>query len=192
MARKSAKTPGAIVEAAAAVVRRKGAVSLTIDAVAQEAGCAKGLVHYHLKTKHALLDAVARRIAEDRIAIWTDAFRAPTPRDAIRQTWNVLTTESENGTVRGWISLLGSGALSTETASDILSQFTAALGRAASALLLDLRLEPRVEAGALGWLLGAVIEGMGVQIIGGASTSRLEEAYAAAWLGILELTRSTT
>lgn len=192
MARKSAKTPKAIVDAAAAVVRRSGATSLTIESVAQEAGCAKGLVHYHLKTKDALLDAVARRIAEDRIAVWTGAFRAPTPSDAIRQTWKVLTTESENGTVRGWISLLGSGALTERTANDILNRFTNALGQAASTMLLDLRLEPRVEAGALGWLLGAVIEGMGVQILGGASTSRLEEAYAAAWLGILEVTRPTS
>jgi AcrR family transcriptional regulator len=169
------------------VVRQRGAVGLTIEGVAREAGCAKGLVHYHLKTKRALLEAITGRIAEQRIASWNEAFRAPTPTDAIANTWSILTEESNNGTVRAWVSLLGSGVLAERTARDMLARFTQALGGAASRMLDGLGLQLTVGRAELGWLLGSVVEGMGFEILAGGDRPELEEAYAAAWLGILSL-----
>jgi AcrR family transcriptional regulator len=190
MTNRSKASREAIVNAALSVVRAKGAVGLTIEGVARQAGCAKGLVHYHLKTKRALLDAVANRIADDRIASWSEAFHAPSPADAIAKTWNVLTGESNDGTVRAWVSLLGSGVLAEQTASEVLARFTGSLGRTAAGMLAELGLMPKVGTAELGWLLGSVVEGMGVQILAGGDLTALEEAYAAAWLGILSLTES--
>ena len=56
-----------IAQAATDVLIRKGLENWTISAVAQEADCAKGLVHYHHVTKTELLGTVADRMAGRQI-----------------------------------------------------------------------------------------------------------------------------
>jgi AcrR family transcriptional regulator len=51
-------TRARLLDAAAAVVRREGAQSLTLEAVAAEAGVSKGGLLYHFHSKHDLLDAM--------------------------------------------------------------------------------------------------------------------------------------
>jgi hypothetical protein len=63
------------------------------------------------------------------------------------------------------------------------------LGHGGLRLLEALGLEPRVAAAELGWYLAAVVQGMEVLLSAGARSTELEGAYAAAWLGILSLTR---
>ena len=63
----SEKSKQSIVAAADALIRRKGAANVTVDQVAKEAGCAKGLVHYHFKTKRGVIEAVAQHLAASRI-----------------------------------------------------------------------------------------------------------------------------
>jgi AcrR family transcriptional regulator len=58
----------ALLDAAAAVIRRDGATALTLDAVAAEAGVSKGGVLYHFATKRALIDGLMSR--------WLDDFAA--------------------------------------------------------------------------------------------------------------------
>ena len=54
-----------LLDAAATVVRRDGAQSLTLDAVAKEAAVSKGGLLYHFKSKHDLVGAmVGRWLAE--------------------------------------------------------------------------------------------------------------------------------
>jgi AcrR family transcriptional regulator len=98
-----------IVHAAEALVRRRAATGVTVEQVAKEAGCAKGLVHYHFKTKRGVLEAVAKQLATVRQANWVAAFRAPDARTAIDQTWTLLTNESDDGTILAWNSLFGPG-----------------------------------------------------------------------------------
>jgi AcrR family transcriptional regulator len=66
MGRPSRRT--ALLDAAAAVIRRDGAAALTLDAVAAEAGVSKGGVLYHFATKRALIDGLISR--------WLDDFAA--------------------------------------------------------------------------------------------------------------------
>jgi AcrR family transcriptional regulator len=54
-----------LLDAAAAVVRRDGARSLTLDAVAAEAGVSKGGLLYHFKAKRELLDAMLEGWVEE-------------------------------------------------------------------------------------------------------------------------------
>jgi AcrR family transcriptional regulator len=54
-----------LLDAAAVVVRRDGAKSLTLDAVAAEAGVSKGGLLYHFKTKRDLLDAMLEGWVEE-------------------------------------------------------------------------------------------------------------------------------
>jgi AcrR family transcriptional regulator len=66
MARPSKRTQ--LLDAAIAVIRRDGASSLTLDAVAAEAGVSKGGVLYHFASKRALIDGLVGR--------WLDDFEA--------------------------------------------------------------------------------------------------------------------
>ncbi|MFC0282171.1 TetR family transcriptional regulator [Camelimonas abortus] len=66
MGRRRIIDPEALLDAAERVVRREGAVNLTISAVAAEAGVSKATVLYDFRTKQALIAAVvARRLAAD-------------------------------------------------------------------------------------------------------------------------------
>ena len=89
-----------ILEAAIRCLCRVPAGSLTVDAIAREADCAKGLVHYHFKTKSALFAAAAERLWANRTARWTEALSHGDPKEAIERSWTLLTEEAEQGT--GW------------------------------------------------------------------------------------------
>lgn len=185
---KRATSRESIVEAATKLVKRVGAGSLTIDRVAKAAGCAKGLVHYHLKTKQALLEAVAHQIAAEREANWLEAFGATTPKQAVRHSWELLTRESADGTIRGWVSLLGSAPLLADrTVSKVAAGFSVALSRGALQVVSRAGRSIAVRPAEIGWLLAAVVDGIALQLSSGADLSDLEGAYAAAWLGILSL-----
>jgi len=179
-----------ILEKAEELVKQKGSAPVTIEQVARSAGVAKGLVHYHFKTKQGLMKAVAYRIAAARERNWTEAFDADTPTAALECTWSLLTHESESGAIRAWNSLLSNEDLLTDqTARSLYGEFSDALGGALIRMLQDkMDLAPTVPASEIGWLLGAIVNGMGLQLLGGANRAELEGAYAAAWLGILNLT----
>jgi AcrR family transcriptional regulator len=57
----SADTRARLLDAAVAVVRREGAQSLTLDAVAAQAGVSKGGLLYHFRSKRDLLDGMVDR-----------------------------------------------------------------------------------------------------------------------------------
>jgi AcrR family transcriptional regulator len=178
----------AIMEAAEGLVRSRGARGITIDAVAKQAGCAKGLVHYHYKTKKGLLEAVARHVADQRTKRWRTAFAAPTPRAAIDQSWQLLTQESGEGHLRAWLSLFESGSsLSDQAVREAYSTFSETLGVAVTDMMEGLGLHLSISPTEVGWHLGSVVNGMGLQLLSGADRDALEGAYAAAWLGILSL-----
>jgi len=76
----------AILDAGEAVVARLGAASLTLDAVAAEAGISKASVIYDFKTKQALIEAIVERaFRRDRAHhVATEAALTPTDSLAIR------------------------------------------------------------------------------------------------------------
>jgi AcrR family transcriptional regulator len=58
-------TRGKLLDAAGAVIRRDGPQSLTLDAVAAQAGVSKGGLLYHFASKRELLDALVARWLDD-------------------------------------------------------------------------------------------------------------------------------
>ena len=109
-----------ILGAAESFTKERGAGAVTVEGVARAAGCAKGLVHYHFKTKSGLIESVAQRLASYRETRWREAFDAPSPEEAIDRTWSVLTEESNDGTLRAWTSLLlTESGLTDSTVKDI-------------------------------------------------------------------------
>lgn len=178
-----------ILDAAERLLRRGGGG--TVDEVAREARCAKGLVHYHFKTKAALLAAAAVRLGDARRRRWTAAFHAPSPQAAIDRSWALLVSESKDGTIRAWTALCArSDKVTDQAVSSEFKRFSEAVASAAHGLLGELGLAPTVSVDELGLLLAGVVHGMGLQLDSGAEPAELQGAYAAAWLGVLSLTRS--
>lgn len=175
-------------DAAIHLLRRNG--GLTVDQVAAGARCAKGLVHYHFHTKGSLLAAAASRLAGQRRSRWAEAFRADTPDAAIRRSWDLLVSESRDGTLRAWSALCAErDKVTGQTVSSEVEGFSTAISQAADSLVRDLGLTPTISIQELGLLLAAVVHGCGLQLEAGVPPAGLQGAYAAAWLGVLSLTR---
>lgn len=190
MPKSGAASRDAILSAAASVLQAKGAATTTVEAVSRKAGCAKGLVHYHFKTKDSLVAAAVKQMAAVRIRRWSSALKADSPNRAIRQTWALLLDEASDGTVRAWTSLTSSNSkVVVRSVKDGHDELAHSLSDDVLDLLRSLGLEPTIPATEIGWLAAAVIYGMGQQLTVGEETTELEGAYAASWLGILSLTR---
>ena len=145
-----------ILQAAAELLRDRGAGKVTVASVAEAAGCAKGLVHYHFKTKQNLWDAVAEHVAASRWATWEAAFQAPSASKVVANTWTLLVDGDGVATV-------------------------------AERFLDDLGVTLRVPNSEVTALLTSVIAGTGLQMLNEGASGELENAYAAAWLGMLSL-----
>lgn len=191
MTRIRGDAPRKILDSAARLIRESGAASLTVEGTANGAGVAKGLVHYHFKTKQGLMCAVLEDISDSRCKQWSNALQAPSPAEAVNRSWKLLTQESADGTLRAWHSLFGLEAVLTDQiAKKAFAQFSRAVGEGLTRLMDEqLGLEPTIPASEIGWLLAAVANGIGVQLMARTAPEDLEGAYAAAWLGILSLTR---
>jgi AcrR family transcriptional regulator len=188
--RNAERARAAILEATLQLLRRSG--RLTVDQVAGAARCAKGLVHYHFHTKGALLAAAASRLAERRRSRWGEAFRGKTPDEAIRRSWDLLVTESRDGTLRAWLALCAErDKVTGQSVSSEVEAFSSAVAGAVELLVRDLGLTPTVSIQELGLLLAAVVHGSGLQLEAGVPPARLQGAYEAAWLGVLSLTHPT-
>ncbi len=177
-----------ILEAATAELSEEGAATATVEAVAKRAGCAKGSVLYHFKTKQNLFEKAGAAIAVTRGAQWTEAFKASNPTDAVDSTWDLLTKESANGVALAWSSLLSPiGQISDQAVKKLAGEFARALGAAGMGLFASLDTEPRVNEDELGWLLASLVTGMEAALLSGADPGVVNGAYTAAWLGVLSL-----
>jgi TetR/AcrR family transcriptional repressor of bet genes len=185
----SGKSQAIIVEAALALLCERGASKVTVEDVATASGCAKGLIHYHFKTKARLWAAVAERLATERRNRWIMVFDSATPTQAVERSWDLLVGESGDGTLRAWTSLFGSGTTLPEPVVSItLTQFSEALGAAVKTLFDAHGATLRIGEAELGWFLGSLVAGVGYLLLAGAAVPELERAYTTAWLGVLSLT----
>lgn len=177
-----------LLETASRLLRERGASRVSIAAVAEAAGCAKGLVHYHFKNKQNLWAAVAHHIAVDRANRWSTALSANTASDAVADSWKLLTEESVDGSARAWFSISGPDTpVPGHAVSAVESLFLREISESLDALFQRLGVRLRVPLDEVAALLVSVIDGIGLQLLRADRAPQLENAYAAAWLGILSL-----
>lgn len=189
MSRSKQKSRISILEAVESVLRKRGAHNTTMDTVATEAGCAKGLVHYHFDTKQKLLVEAVSRIAGAREAAWTEAFATPDPQEAVDRTWALIREEADAGTLRAWSSLVALGDPKVDQAvSKAADRLRQLMAEGTERLFEATGVEPGLPTREMGWLLAAVVHGVTFHAAAGADLGVLENAYAAAWLGLLSLT----
>lgn len=94
-----------ILQATAQTIAERGAASLTMSEVAEEAGVSKGLIHYHFHDKETLLARVVEWMARQVVERERLALANSTPRTAIDDLWTWLSGEVERGQLRVLVEL---------------------------------------------------------------------------------------
>lgn len=74
-AEESRRRRASMVQAAAAVLGRRGCVETSLKEIAREAGVAPGLLHYHFASKDELLIAVTGELDRELSDTWAEAVR---------------------------------------------------------------------------------------------------------------------
>ncbi len=167
-----------IIDAATAVLIREGLDRWTVEAVAKEAGCAKGLVHYHHGSKDKLLRAVAQQLARRRLEERSQALARPGA-SGLDALWDVLTRTAASGATAAWASLqayLSRVDMDLGASEDDVETFADQVARS-----LTLDTVPRPEARAL----FTALDGLELALLGRADTDAVHEAYHTIWLWLL-------
>jgi AcrR family transcriptional regulator len=156
-----------------------GLAGWTLDQVATRAGCAKGLVLYHHKSRAALLGAVAAQLRRDRLARRVKALQESGPA-AIDALWQVILTETASGEAAAWLGLLTLTDPPVREGVRPEAGEDAALGTPlAAALSLDR------EAAEVGGATIGALDGFAVALLRGSAPDQVREAYHRFWLGLL-------
>ena len=165
-----------IVGAASRVLLRHGIEGWSVDRVAAEAGCAKGLVHYHHRTKKDLLRRVNEALSRTRLARRLEALSG-SGADALDRLWLALLREVRSGEWAAWAALTAAPGLASpgEQPAD-LTALAAAIGRA-----LDVPPLGHDEAR----LAAAALDGFQLALHLGAGEEPVREAYHRLWLALL-------
>lgn len=168
-----------IVNHASALLVERGLAGWSLDALATRAGCAKGLLLYHHRSKAALLAAVALQLRLERHRRRLAALRPGGPA-AIDALWLLLIEEAASGRSMAWLSLVALAEPGvrecTRSTADEIRELGGATARA-----LDFEGEPEE----VGRVVAAMLDGFGVNLLVDGHESELREAYHRHWLGLL-------
>ena len=165
-----------ITTAATAVLLRDGLQKWSVDRVASEAGCAKGLVPYHHGSKKALLAAVAANLARARQARRLAALNGRGAA-ALDLLWQALVEEVRSDEWAAWAALVAEPGIDTPGDSPAdLALLATTIGRA-------LEVPPlRAEEARLAV---AALDGFQMALHLGAPEESVHEAYHRLWLALL-------
>ena len=168
-----------ISDAALDVLVRDGLEKWTVSAVANQAGCAKGLVHYHHKTKEQLLGTVADQLAKARVEDRLGALGTGGT-EALDALWTVLVTTASSGRTKAWLSLLGHSSSPVHQAARLPSEYHGRLAAAiAAAFVLKSVEEPVVRS------IDAALDGFELALVRGDDPDRVHESFHQIWLSVL-------
>ncbi len=167
-----------ITTAAASLLGDQGLAGWSVDKVADRAGCAKGLIHYHFGSKDTLLSEVRQRVEfrrrEDRIG----AFSGLAGASALDALWEVMAAEVQEGRFGAWLDLVryfGPSTSQAGTADDF--RLATAAARALEASERDLAEQAVV--------LGAALDGLQLRLLLGEPPAQVREGFERVWLGVL-------
>jgi AcrR family transcriptional regulator len=169
-----------ILERAISVLRRRGLHLWSTAVVAREAGCAKGLVHYHYRTKSELLARVADTLKAKRLKARLEAL-APGGASALDQLWNAVREEVRSRDFEAWAALLAWPDSRVRQALRPTEDEFSSLGRAA-ALALELQPSSPEE---LGRVVDAGLSGFQIGLLRNDVADAVREAYDRFWLGLI-------
>jgi len=168
-----------IVDAARAVLVRDGFEHWTVDRVAREARCAKGLVHYHFTSKWELLAVVAGAMRRDRAERRRGAL-AVGGAVGLDELWALLVAEVESGEHSAWLALASSSEHAIRDAMLVqpseLRQLAQSLGGALDATEFS---DETLAA------IVAVLDGLQLPLVLGQDREAVREVYDRFWLSVV-------
>ncbi|CAA9301030.1 MAG: hypothetical protein AVDCRST_MAG11-829 [uncultured Gemmatimonadaceae bacterium] len=182
-----ATAPERILEAAARRVRTHGGADTSMQDVAAEAGVSKALIHYHFKSREALLARLVGWLAEGVVGRERAALVDAPPAAAVDRLWGWLSDELARGDIRVLAELAGTPAAEVRRASaDGAQARLAAAAETVERLFALLGLRPRVPSAMLAAVTTAFVDGLAVDAaIDGAANPRV--AFDVFWLALLGL-----
>lgn len=190
MARPASDARHRVLAVAVRHLKRHGASAITLDDVAEETGCAKGLVTYHFGSKDQLILAATEEILRDHQLAWDQALRANSLDALIRQTWMALQSEVRDGYWRAWVPLtLSRERIVVQLVNNYLTRFAESVRVAAESQMRTMGLQPAIAVSELGQFLSAGLQGIGLQLAAGVKPESLESAHSALWVAVLGMTR---
>ena len=167
-----------LVDAGVAAILESNLTDWTVDLVAAKAGCAKGLVLYHFRSKDLLLAQIAERVRQTQSERRLSALKAGSKgAAALDRLWSVLTADVKGGSFGLWLGLLGdprTRKVAARLAPDVDSLLTAAamaLSVPADSLALP--------------LIPAALDGFSLELLQGNAPSTVRERFDSFWLGVL-------
>jgi AcrR family transcriptional regulator len=168
-----------IVDAAVELLMSDGLANWTVERVTKRAGCAKGLVHYHYRSKVELLAHAAERIGRRRHDRRVGAL-ARGGAASLDRLWDDLSEEVRSGEFAAWLALLSVPDSRVRESALADRGQVQALGRAAIEAL-------GVEGAPaeVGCLLETLTWGSQIALVRGDDHSLVREAYHRFWLGIV-------
>jgi len=190
MGRPSSDARDRVLSVAVRHLTRAGISTITLDEIAHETGCAKGLVTYHFGSKDQLIVAAAEEILRVHEAEWLKALGAESFEAAVRQTWQTLVTEVREGFWRAWLSLAASrDRVIVHLVNNHTTKFVDLLRAASESQIRTMGLEPTVSMADVGQFLAVGLQGLGLQLAAGVKQEVLEGAHSALWIAVLGMTR---
>lgn len=168
-------------------MRSHGAADTSMQDVAAEAGVSKALIHYHFKSREALLARLVEWLAAATVAREQAALVDAPPAAAVDRLWAWLARELELGDVRVLAELAGTPAPEVRRAIAAAAQARlAAAAQTVERLFSLLNLRPRVPSAMLAAVTTAFVDGLSVgAAIDGAANPRV--AFDVFWLALLGL-----
>src|SRR5919202_80898 len=152
-----------ILRATARAIVERGAVALTMQDVAEEAGVSKGLIHYHFHDKETLLARLAEWMTRNLVARERAALERSSPRHAIDDLWAWLEQELARGHVRVLLELAEwRGSLVRRAMVESVRDRRAAAAWSVGQLFALLGLRLRVPAALLADVVVAFVDGIAV------------------------------
>ena len=174
----SAASADSIVEAGVAAIHESNLTDWTVESVATKAGCAKGLVLYHFKSKDALLVRIAERVRRVQAEKRLSALKiGPKGAAALDRLWAALASEVKVGTFGLWVGLLGdprsrkAAARPAQEVVDLITAAAEALGVPVDSLALP--------------LIPAALDGLSLELLQGSAPATVRERFDSFWLGVL-------
>lgn len=168
-----------LLETAVSTLVRSGIAGWTVEAVARNAGCAKGLVHYHYQSKSELLAAVAESLGRARHRSRVAALRGAAGAQALDALWAILSREVASGEFTAWLGLLGLPDARVRQSVRPTPGDSDEIGLAAAAAL---GLPDSAEAGRI---VEAGLLGFQIALLRGEPAEGVRESYHRFWLGVL-------
>ena len=167
-----------ILDASVSLLLNGGLNGWTVEAVSTRAGCAKGLVNYHFRSKVALLRQCAELIRADREARRGASLEGVRGADALDALWTTVVDDRASGRLAAWLELLAHPAIETREVDPLTSARDLQL-----ALARSLELAPDDVPDGL--LVTALLDGSATALLRGIPRDEAQSAFQQAWLKLL-------